>query len=98
MTVGPIWLNRIEARRHFLRVGFVYSLREERGTGWTHARQGTRQESVSLGRVSVKLVRAKPDDSYLESVLLQSGFRTVAEWREAAGPKQDHLYLIERIP
>jgi hypothetical protein len=32
----------------------------------------------------------------LEVYVPQSGFKTVAEWRAAADPKADHLYLVER--
>lgn len=94
---GPLYLNRIEARRQFLRTGFVYTLREERGTGRTHARQGSRHQSTSLGPVTVKLVEAKPSDESLAWFVRQSGFNSVADWREAAGAAQDHLYLVERV-
>lgn len=98
MRRGPIYLNRPEARRFFLRNGYVYTLRSKRGTGPTKARVGSRFRFRSLGSVSVGLVWSRPSSLVLRRFLRRSGFDNVRAWREAAGPKQRTLYIVLRWP
>lgn len=90
-----IWFNVKEARTFLLKNGYVYTLRPKR-----RKREGMEvlmyDSFGKKGLVTVSFIKRITGNRELEEYVKCSGFRSVVEWRRAAGQSR-FLYRVDLL-